>query len=136
MCSHENIPLLIGGDYNILRHPSKKKNDRYIELWPFFFNAIIHGLNMRELEMSGRKYTWVNNLTVPTFEKLYRILITIEWEENFPLAMVRALPREISDHTPLLLNSGENISRGTQTLFKFETGWRLRNGFIDMIREI
>jgi exonuclease III len=25
MCSHENLPLLIGGDYNILRHPLEKK---------------------------------------------------------------------------------------------------------------
>jgi hypothetical protein len=23
-CSHETLPLLIGGDYNILRHPSEK----------------------------------------------------------------------------------------------------------------
>jgi exonuclease III len=24
MCSHKKIPLVMGGDYNILRHPSKK----------------------------------------------------------------------------------------------------------------
>jgi hypothetical protein len=24
VCSHERLPLLMGGDYNILRHPSKK----------------------------------------------------------------------------------------------------------------
>jgi hypothetical protein len=24
VCSHETLPLLIGGDYNILRHPSEK----------------------------------------------------------------------------------------------------------------
>jgi hypothetical protein len=24
MCSHENLPLLMGGDYNILRHSSEK----------------------------------------------------------------------------------------------------------------
>jgi hypothetical protein len=27
MCSHENLPLLMRGDYNILRHPSEKNND-------------------------------------------------------------------------------------------------------------
>jgi hypothetical protein len=25
MCSHKSLPLIIGGDYNILRHLSKKK---------------------------------------------------------------------------------------------------------------
>jgi hypothetical protein len=24
MCSHENLPMMLGGDYNILRHPSEK----------------------------------------------------------------------------------------------------------------
>jgi hypothetical protein len=71
--------------------------------------------------MPGRKFTWANNLTVPTFEKLDRILKT-EWEEKNPLSMVQALPRQISDHTPFFLNSGQNTPRGTQTLFKFEMG--------------
>jgi hypothetical protein len=29
MCSHERLSLVMGGDYNILRHPSEKNNDRY-----------------------------------------------------------------------------------------------------------
>jgi hypothetical protein len=75
-CRHENLPLLIGGDFNILRCPSEKNNDRCDERWPFLFNAIIDGLNLRELKMSGRKYTWERNLAVSTFEKLDRILMT------------------------------------------------------------
>jgi hypothetical protein len=27
MCSHEKLPLLMRGDYNILGHPSEKNND-------------------------------------------------------------------------------------------------------------
>jgi hypothetical protein len=57
--------------------------------------------------MYGRKYTWVNNLAILTFEKLEQMLITTVWEEKFPLSTVQALTREVSDHTPLLLNSGE-----------------------------
>jgi hypothetical protein len=86
--------------------------------------------------MSGRKYMWANILNTPTFQKLDRILMTTEWEEKFPLTTVQALPREISDLTPLLLNSRETISRGTEPLFKFECGWLLREGFVDMIRDI
>jgi hypothetical protein len=57
--------------------------------------------------MYGRKYTWVNNLAILTFEKLEQMLITTVWEEKFSLSTVQALTREVSDHTPLLLNSGE-----------------------------
>jgi hypothetical protein len=86
--------------------------------------------------MFGRKYTWTNNLANPTYEKLDRVLITIKWEEKFPLTMVRALTREVSDHTPLLLNSGESSLMATQPMFKFELGWLLRDSFMDMVRDI
>jgi hypothetical protein len=33
------------------------------------FNAVIDGLNLKQLQMSDRMYTWANNLTTPTFEK-------------------------------------------------------------------
>jgi hypothetical protein len=75
--------------------------------------VVINGLNLRELEMSKRKFTWANNLAQPTFEKLNQILITTKWEEKFPLSTVRALTREISSHTPLLLNTGEKINAHT-----------------------
>jgi hypothetical protein len=88
MCSHENLPLLMGGDYNILRNPSEKNNSNYSTRWPFLFNAVIDGLNLKELEMSGCNFTWANNLAQPTFVKLDRIIITTEWEEKFPLSIV------------------------------------------------
>jgi hypothetical protein len=87
MCSQENLPLIMGGDYNILWHPYEKNNLNYDARWPFLFNAIIDGLNLREREMFGRKFTWANNLASPTFEKLDRILVTTKWEEKFPLAI-------------------------------------------------
>jgi hypothetical protein len=135
MCSHKNLPLVMGGDYNILRHPSEKNNDNYQTRWPFLFNAIIDGLNFMELQMSGRKYTLVNNLANPTFERLDRVLITTGWEK-FPLTTIRALTREVSDHTPLLLNFRESTLMATQPMFKFELGWLIRDGFMEMVRDI
>jgi endonuclease/exonuclease/phosphatase family metal-dependent hydrolase len=136
MCSQENLPLIMGGDYNILRHPYEKNNPNYDARWPFLFNAVIDGLILRELEMFGRKFTWANNLASPTFEKLDRVLVNTEWEEKFPLATVRALTKEISDHTPLLLNIGESTYAHKHHTFKFELGWLLRDGFLDMIRDL
>jgi hypothetical protein len=79
--------------------------DNFEGRWPFLFNCVIDKLNLHELEMSGRRYTWVNSLPNPTYEKLDRILISTEWELNHPLSMTVTLSRVISDHTLLLIDS-------------------------------
>jgi hypothetical protein len=65
MCSYDNLPIMIGGAFNIMRSSEEKNNDRFNSWRSFLFNAIIDGLNLWELEMSGRKYTWANNLLSP-----------------------------------------------------------------------
>ena len=77
----------------------KKNNDNYDHRWPFLFNAIIDGLNLRELQMSSRQYTWTNSLQTPTYEKLDRILMATEWEEKYPLLNIIPLTHDISGHT-------------------------------------
>jgi hypothetical protein len=86
--------------------------------------------------MTGRKYTWANYAEVPTFEKLDRILVTTDWEQKFPLASVQALTREISDHTPLLLDAGTPSHRGNARNFQFELGWLTRDGFFDLVKGV
>jgi hypothetical protein len=91
MCSHESLPILIGGDFNILRSHKENNNSSYNDRCPFLFNAVIDGLNLRELEMSGWKFTWTNHLQNLTYEKLDRILMVTEWEQKFPRSTVQAL---------------------------------------------
>ena len=128
VCLKYTIPIIIGGDFNIIRRPDKKNNDNYNDSWPFMFNAVIDSLNLRELELSGRKFTWANNMPNQTFEKLDRVLVYTDFEEHFPHTSVHALNREISDHTPLLVSTN-NSSTTYQPQFKFELGWLLRDGF-------
>jgi endonuclease/exonuclease/phosphatase family metal-dependent hydrolase len=71
------------------------------------------------LNPSNRKYTWSNNQMNPILAKLDRIFVSTEWELAFPLARVAALPKGISDHTPLLLDAGANCSFGKKK-FRFE----------------
>jgi hypothetical protein len=49
--------MVIGGDFNIIGRPDEKNNDNYNNRWPFLFNAVIDALNLREIDLSGRKYT-------------------------------------------------------------------------------
>lgn len=43
VCSKENLPIVLGGDFNIIKNSSEKNNVRYDNRWPFLFNAIIDG---------------------------------------------------------------------------------------------
>lgn len=67
------------------------------------FNTLINFDELREIIMSGGLFTWSNN---PILEKLDRILVSKEWEEAFPNVIVKNLPREVSDHNPLIISSG------------------------------
>ena len=69
----------------------------------------------------------------PTYEKLDRVLTSVEWEQKFPLVTVQALQRGISDHTPLLVDSGEATHVGNRNTFCFELGWFEREGFMELI---
>lgn len=61
ICAVNKYPLLVGGDFNILRFSSEKnknfKGNKYSDL----FNWVINTYEMRDLGLSGGKYTWSNN---------------------------------------------------------------------------
>lgn len=76
-------PIVIGGDFNLLRFPHEKKRGRFDEYWPFMFNVVIDSLDLREVTMLGRQFTWANSLSEPTYKKLDRVLMDTEWKINF-----------------------------------------------------
>jgi endonuclease/exonuclease/phosphatase family metal-dependent hydrolase len=100
-------PIIIGGDFNLLRFPFEKSNGRFDDHWPFLFNTVIDSLDLREVSMIGRQFTWANNLPEPTYEKLDRVLMDSDWEDKYPMVSVRALERieALSDHAPILLTT-------------------------------
>ena len=85
--------------------------------------------------MNGGSYTWSNNQQVPTLERLDRILISEDWEKLFPLTSLRKLPRELSDHNPLLLCTEQNNLKKTKD-FCFETSWLKYQDFVPNIMKI
>ena len=101
------------------------------------FNSIINALALREIYISGGKYTWSNNLAHPTLEKLDRILMSEGWEDLFPMASVRKLVREISDHNPLLLSDGEEGREAPKPHeFRFNLAWIKDKDFLPTVSRI
>jgi hypothetical protein len=81
---------------------------------------------LKEIKLLGRQYTWANNLPDPTFEKLDRVLVTSEWDQAFPLAVVIGMNRDISDHVHLLLKYGATPPHSKS--FRYENCWMEREG--------
>ncbi|KAJ1289110.1 hypothetical protein BS78_02G140100 [Paspalum vaginatum] len=86
--------------------------------------------------MSGRQFTWANSLPNLTYEKLDRALMSLGWEFKYPLVTVQALDRGVSDHTPLLLDTGSPPFDGNSKQFKLELSWLSCDDFNNKVVEI
>jgi exonuclease III len=135
-CSKESLPYIVGGDFNIMRSPEEKSSGEFDPKWPTLFNAVIESLDLKEMVMAGRQFTWAGAGDNPTFERLDRVLVSTEWEIQFPLSTVEPRDRNISDHTPLVLSTGASTHTSHTRPFKFERGWLLREDFYDMVANI
>jgi hypothetical protein len=52
------------------------------------FNVVIDSLDLREVAMIRRKFTWANNLPEPTYKKLNHVVMDSDWEDKFPMVSV------------------------------------------------
>lgn len=85
--------------------------------------------------MTGGKFTWTNNQDNPTPERLDRILVSPDWEACFPTAVILKLPREVSDHNPLILTTHVKVPL-KKLAFKFELSWLKDPTFVPLVQEI
>jgi hypothetical protein len=134
-CGKCKDPYVIGGDFNILRFSSEKNKVFVPNRFSDMFNSVINAYDLKELHMSGGKYTWSNNQANPTLEKLDKILVSKEWERLYPTILVYKKPRDFFDHNPLILDSGsQQTSKGGE--FRFELSWLRQEEFSPKIRDV
>ncbi|XP_073358182.1 uncharacterized protein [Aegilops tauschii subsp. strangulata] len=78
------LPVVVGGDFNLIRSPDEKNNDRVNRPRMQMFNDCIAELGLRELERTGARFTWTNRQANPTHSVLDRVLVSPEWELRCP----------------------------------------------------
>src|SRR3954470_5376897 len=59
------MPYIVGGDFNILRHSGEKNKKLNVTKSVDMFNSVINTLGVRDVFISGGKYTWSNNQAHP-----------------------------------------------------------------------
>jgi hypothetical protein len=78
------------------------------------FKAVLDNLELREVPLHGRKFTWTNSSMAQseaTMTRSDRMFSTTEWEEIFPLAHLHAWASMASDHSPLILQGDSSIHK-------------------------
>ena len=59
-CSQNSNPILIGGDFNILRYANERNKPHGLTKFSNLFNSLIGFYELKEIVMTGGLYTWSN----------------------------------------------------------------------------
>jgi hypothetical protein len=96
------FPIIISGDFNLVRFQKDKCNGAMDLKWCDKFNEWIDRYSLLEIELSSRSFTWSNNQANAVMSHIDIFFCCIEFDAHFPLSLARSLPRNPSDYVPLL----------------------------------
>ena len=123
---------IIVGDFNLIVKASDKSNQNLNRRNMAAFRGFINDLQLKDLYLHGRRYTWSNEQRAATMVKLDRVLFDQEWDEAFPNCMLQAISSEFSDHCPILLSSDAGFKPVRR--FRFENAWVARDDFREVVQ--
>lgn len=95
--------------------------------------AVIDDLELADLQLEGRMYTWSNERDRPALERLDRALASADWLEEHPTYSLRCLSIDCSDsdHAPLLMVL--NFEPWARPRFRFHNFWIKLDGFLEVV---
>jgi exonuclease III len=89
---------LILGDFNLVYLDSDKNNGRLNRRIMTCFRRALNHLEVREIHLLGRQFTWSSGQRVPTMTRIDRAFYTIPWEEAHSDPALQALYSSASGH--------------------------------------
>lgn len=123
---HFQNPWCMGGDYDEVRSIAERKGCSRRDKGMHDFNNFVEQLELVDLPMLGRNFTWCNSIDGGRWSKIDKFLMDPVWLEKFRFKLW-GLPRNIFDHCPLLLMEDEK-NWGPKP-FRFINAWTLYPNF-------
>ncbi|XP_026399720.1 uncharacterized protein LOC113295603 [Papaver somniferum] len=133
----QQVPWLVLGDFNcVLRNEEKKGGATPRISVVNEFSDWIDDNSIFEAEALGCKFTWCNRQSGAhrIVRKLDHGVINEYWMERFENWRREALPREVSDHSPLIGYPFVN-TRPRRAPFQVQKMWFLHHDFMRMVRD-
>ncbi|KAJ0870787.1 putative Endonuclease/exonuclease/phosphatase superfamily [Helianthus annuus] len=117
------------GDFNVVRFQEERKNSVFKAR---DFNDFIDEAGLREYCMKGLRYTFLAGKGLGfKMSKIDCFLVCSDFFDRWPEACLRALPRYLSDHSPLLLTL-DNKNYGSRP-FRWFNSWINREGCSELL---
>lgn len=96
------------------------------------FHCFTNELELREIPLLGKKFTWSNERVAPTLIRLDRVFVSSDWDNLFPDCLLQSVASLISDHCPLRLGLLE-CTQGKRR-FHFESYWPKLDCFLEKVQ--
>ncbi|KAL6565077.1 hypothetical protein OROMI_016527 [Orobanche minor] len=130
--SQNQVPWMVGGDFNIILQPEEKKGGACpIQSDMEEFSDCLLNCNLSDVGYAGTPFTWYRD---GVWQRLDRILVSPEWYSSFPSMSTRHLPKYQSDHNSLLCQFDHNIAI-RKTSFRFQNMWVKHHLFLPTVQE-
>jgi hypothetical protein len=123
-------PWILYGDFNLICMAADKNNGRLNRRLMGKMRRFLQDLEMLELHLQGRLYTWSNEQARPTLVCIDRAFAFAHGCDRFPHYRLHALSSCL-DHTPLLLHT--DSSHVFHHRFMFESTWPKFSSYLDAV---
>jgi len=117
----DDINWIVLGDFNLIHSPEDRNRPGADVVEILLFNEVISELNLIEIPLHGKKFTWSNKQSPPLLERLDWFFISPSWPSLFPNTLTSSLVIETFYHSPCMINISTSIPKGG--IFRFENYW-------------
>nr|KYP37723.1 hypothetical protein KK1_041065 [Cajanus cajan] len=123
----------IVGDFNTVRRQDERKwvigeyGVRDMEE----FNSFIRDMELIDIPLVGKRFTWFKS-DGSMMSRLDRVLVSEIWSAHWGAGYVEVIPRDVSDHCPLILN--HKVLNWGPKPFRFNNCWLSHSGIEGVVR--
>ncbi|XP_072081146.1 uncharacterized protein [Arachis hypogaea] len=123
------VPFCFFGNFNDFLHIEERKGASSISVSAEEFKNWVQDMQLLDLPLNDRKFTWFRGRSC---SRIDRVLVNIEWMEEFPDVRLKGGPRGLSDHCPLIVED-KRVGDGPRP-FRSLDSWFTHDGFLSMVK--
>ncbi|XP_044356588.1 uncharacterized protein [Triticum aestivum] len=124
-------PWALLGDFNFTLKPNERSNDNFNHFEALLFSSSLNRLNLQELPLLDRLFTWSNQQDSPTLVRLDRAFVNTAWSFLLPDSTLTSACRSTSDHVLLVLIAASKVP--TPSIFRFNNDLLHLQPFMNII---